>query len=607
MRVRALFRHGDYKTLVYYYPRNRGKWGVAVNKSEDTQTLRYAVEDRPPLLLAAGLGAQVVALIISGIVLTPTVVMRAAGQPDAITAWAIFAGLLVCGITTILQAKPLGRFGAGYVLFMGTSGAFIAISIEAVQAGGLPLLATLVVASSLIQFLFSHHLGHLRRIVTPTVGGTVILLIAVTVFPITFKLINQTPAGVPEGSPAGAFAAILSFVVILGISLFARGSLRLWGPLVGVIVGSFLAYFLGVMDLSAVADASWIGLPLSGWPGLDLSFQADFWLLLLPFALVTIVGAIETYGDGVAIQRLSRRTQEPIDFRSVQGAVNADGMGNLLSGLFGTLPNTTYSTSLSVVDLTGVASRSVGVFGGIFLILIAFCPKVAALLMAVPGPVVGAYIMILLILLFLHGLRLIAEEGLDFENGMVVCVAFWLAVGFQDQVIFHDFLPQWARGLLDNGMTAGGIIAITLMALVRLRRGKTRQIELPARIGAMRDLQTFLHDVATTAGWDRDATLRLELVAEEAFLFLVEGCREAGGAHKLRLHARAEQGEIELELLSGAAGENFERVIAKIDRNALPRAEDAGLRILESLTERVRHQQFHGVDVLLITVASKPL
>ena len=326
--------------------------------SSDTQSpLRYAVDETPPHPLAAALGLQVVILIVAGIVLTPTIVFRAAGDPGGFTGWAVFAGLIVCVLTTILQARPISRFGAGYVLFMGTSGAFIAISIDALKTGGLPLLATLVVASALIQFAFSHRLSVLRKIVTPAVGGTVIMLIAVTVFPIAFKLINQQPPGTPEGSLVGPWMGIITFVVILGVSLFATGAVRLWGPIAGILVGSVFACAFGAFDLVAVREASWIGLPKANWPGLDLSFGPEFWWLLLPFSIVTIVGAIETYGDGIAIQRLSKRTQDPIDFRTVQGAVNADGLGNLLSGLAGTLPNTTYSTSLSVVDLTGVAAR----------------------------------------------------------------------------------------------------------------------------------------------------------------------------------------------------------------------------------------------------------
>ncbi len=393
---------------------------MVMQANQDTKNIRYSADESPPTVLAAGLGFQVVILIIAGIILTPAIVMRGADQSESVTEWVVFAGLVVCGLTTMLQARPLGRFGAGYTLFVGTSGAFIAISIDAVKAGGVPLLASLVIASALIQFLFSHYLGQLRKIITPTIGGTIILLIAVTVFPIVFGLINQHPGGNEVPAVAGPAIAISTFIFIMGVSLFGTGKYKLWGPLLGVIIGTTVAVYYGAMDFSGVRDAAWIGVPKADWPGIDLSFSPDFWLLLVPFVLVTIVGAIETYGDGVAIQRLSHRDNRAIDFKAVQGAVNADGVGNLLSGVMGTMPNTTYSTSLSVVDLTGVASRKVGVFGGVFLLLIAFCPKIAALLLAIPGPVAGAYIAILLILLFLHGLKLIAEDGLTFDNGLIV-------------------------------------------------------------------------------------------------------------------------------------------------------------------------------------------
>ena len=146
--------------------------------------IRYEPDEAPPHGLAAGLAAQSVALTLSGIVLTPAIVLRAGGVDAATLAWAIFAALIVSGITTILQARPIARMGAGYVLFMGTSGAFIAVSIAALQAGGMALLMTLVVLSSLAEFVFAARLSALRRIVTPTVGGITVMLITVTIMPI---------------------------------------------------------------------------------------------------------------------------------------------------------------------------------------------------------------------------------------------------------------------------------------------------------------------------------------------------------------------------------------------------------------------------------------
>ena len=576
--------------------------------NRDIRNIKYSAEESPPTALAAGLGFQVVILIIAGIILTPAIVMRGADQSVSITEWVVFAGLIVCGLTTMLQAHPLGRFGAGYTLFVGTSGAFIAISIDAVKAGGVPLLASLVIASALIQFLFSHYLGQLRKIITPTIGGTIILLIAVTVFPIAFDLINQHPGGDEVATVAGPAIALSTFIFIMGVSMFGAGKYRLWGPLLGVIAGTLVAIYYGAMDFSGVKDATWIGLPKAGWPGVDVSFNTDFWLLLVPFVLVTIVGAIETYGDGVAIQRLSHRDNRAIDFKAVQGAVNADGVGNLLSGVMGTMPNTTYSTSLSVVDLTGVASRKVGVFGGAFLLLIAFCPKIAALLLAIPGPVAGAYIavlLILLILLFLHGLKLIAEDGLTFDNGLIVCTSFWLATGFQSQSIFHEFLPQWARGLLDNGMTAGGLLAIVMMIALKLKDKPKRRLELPAEITSVHDAQAFVVDRAKALGWDKHACMRLELVTEEAMAFLFDG-QTRSSDKKIGVALTSEDDIMILEFVAGPTLANFDNMLQNASTEE-PTEQSLGLRLLSGLCDDCQHMQFNNIDVLTVYLRSKSL
>ena len=154
--------------------------------------LRYAVDETPSEGLTLGLSLQVATVILTGIVLIPIIVLNAADYPEGLE-WAVFSALVVSGLATILQARPVGPFGAGYALYMGTSGAFIGVSAAAVAAGGLSLLATLVVVSSLVQFLFSARLSFFRRLITPTVGGTVIMLIAVNLFPITTDMLAEFP------------------------------------------------------------------------------------------------------------------------------------------------------------------------------------------------------------------------------------------------------------------------------------------------------------------------------------------------------------------------------------------------------------------------------
>ena len=567
--------------------------------------LRYAANEAPPPLLALGLSAQVITLVVTGIILIPIVVLTAAERTDLIE-WAVFGTLLVSGLATILQARPIGPFGAGYALYMGTSGAFIAVATAAVAAGGLSLLATLVVASSVVQFVFAAKLSLFRRLITPTVGGTVILLLAVNVFPVTTDMLGRVPQGVAPDSIGPPVAALAAFGAIALVSLHSRGTARLWAPFIGVVVGCAAAAPFGMLDWMAVREAAWFGLPNASWPGLDLSFDGRFFGLLLPFIIVTVIGAIETYGDSIAIQRVSERGDRPVDFRVVQRAVNADGFGNLLSGLACTMPNTTYSSSISIADLTGVAARRVALVGGILILVTAFVPKIPALLRVVPDAVAGAYILIFIVLLFRQGVRMVTNGGFSYEKGLIVCISFWIGLGFQYGDIFPNHLPTWTRGVLDNGMASGGLVAIALTLLVALRERGGHKGVLEPDVASLAALDEVLTSAAAGAGWDDSATQRLQLVGEEAFLHLIELQEERKRPGPIRVSVRPEGAALQIEFLSGPGAESLEARIDSMDPSRTL-VDDAGPRILATLAARVQHEQFYDLEALTLTVESLPL
>ncbi len=561
-----------------------------------TKHLLYEVDDTPPLQISVTLAAQIVALILAGITLTPLVALNAAGLVDQWGNWVVFAALVISGSTTVLQALRVGPFGAGHILFMGTSGAFIAVSIAALDAGGLPLLGMLVLISSLVQFAVSARLSLFRSVVTPTVGGTIICMIAVTVMPFGFKMVSEVPVGFDNVAPqAPMWTAVATLAAIVLLSFYTSGKARLWAPLLGVLLGSAVAYPLGLINLDAVSNARWLGLPESHWPGLDLSFGNSFWMLLPAFVIVTIVGALETYGDGIAIQSISSRKVRTTDYRIVQGAINADGLGNLLSGLACTLPNTTYSTSISVVDLTGVASRRVGIYGGLMLVLLAFVPKLSALLQSIPAPVVGAFIIVLLVLLFAHGIRLVVSEGMSFDNGIVFGLSLWIGVGFQNRQLFEGLLPEFLANLLNNGMTAGGISAVLLSWLVSLKNQVTRKVTVDLSSEGLQKAMDFVSDKASRRGWRGEDLSRLLLVTEEAFVFVMED--EQIEAESVSLRLRVDSQTADLELVSSETEANVETLIRDLD-DSTDDSEQLRLKILKHMVDELRHQQFSDADFL---------
>ena len=569
----------------------------------DRTSVRYEADEKPPAPLAFGLGLQLAILTIAGVVLTPAIVIRAAGGSEGFLSWAVFAAVAVSGITTVVQAVRVGRVGAGYVLMMGTSGAFIAVCITAIAEGGPAMLAILVVISSLFQFVLSTRLSLLRQILTPAVAGTVIMLIPVTVMPIIFDMLKEVPEG--ASTESAAVSALATLLVIAGIALKAKGTLRLWAPVIGVFAGSAVAGYYGLYQTSLVVEAAWIGLPTGEWPGIDLSFSPVFWALLPAFVFVTLVGAIETVGDAIAIQHVSWRRPRAVDFRAVQGAVAADGVGNLLSGLAGTVPNTTYSTSVSVTELTGVGARPVGVAVGAIFIALAFLPKALAIVLAIPGPVAAAYVTVLMAMLFVVGMRVVIQNGIDYRNGLVTGLAFWTGVGFQNGVIFPEYFSEFAGGLLQNGMTAGGLVAIILSLFLELTAPRRSRIETEFDVSALPTIREFLGTFAARSRWGAAMVSRLEAASEETLLTLIERDESTEGhRRRLRIVARKENDQAVLEFVAATGEENLQDRIALLgERTAgAPAEQEVSLRLLRHVASSVLHQQYYDMDIVTIRV-----
>ena len=574
--------------------------------------IRYEADETPPARLSFGLGLQLAVLSINSVVLVAAIVFRAGGAEESLF-WGVFATVLACGAATALQALRLGRVGAGYVVLTGTSSTFIAVCVTALAEGGPAMLATLVVVSSLVQIALSTRLSLLRRVLTPTVTGTVIMLLPVTVMPILFRMLHQTSPDDPAA--AGPVSAFVTIAALIGIGLKGTSTLRLWAPAIGVVAGSLVAGWFGIYDTGRVAGAAWFGLPEGQWPGLDLDFGPAFWALLPGFVFVTLIGTTKSIGVAVAIQRVSWRRPRAVDFRSVQGTVAGEGAGNLLAGLAGTMPNTPYPIGVPITELTGVAARSVGVAAGAVFIVLAFVPKALALILAIPGPVVAATIIVVMAMLFVAGMREVVQSGADYRTGLIAGVSFWTGAGFQAGMIFPEFFSEFAGGLLSNGMTSGGLMAILLTLLTELTgprgsrfRGWLDRDELPR-------LNEFLGAFAARGGWGADMEGRLQAVSEETLLALLRRDEEADGSEdrsgpgrrRLLLTARKEGGGAVLEFVAGTGDDdaNLQDRIALLAEQ--PDAEDrieqeGSLRLLRHFASSIRHQQFHNADVVTVRV-----
>ena len=583
-----------------------------------SDAIRYEADEHCPPGIAAVAGLQGVVLALAPIVSIVVVTARAGGQDADYFSWALFAALIIAGALTALQATRFRRFGAGHILIMGPTPNFIAISVLALAEGGPELLASLTVVASLFYLVLAFWLPFLRRVVTPVVTGTVLMLIAATILPVALDRLDDVPSGAPEA--AGPTIALVTLVVSTVLFLRASGVWRLWSPLIGIVIGSVAAALFGAYEISSVADAAWVGIPEgSGFPGFDLTPGASFWSLLPAFVVVTLAGGVKNVSDSVAIQQVSWRQPRVPDFRLVQGSLNTNGLGILAAGIFGTPPNSVYSgTSVSLIGFTGVAARRIGYVIGGTLLALAFLPKLTAFLLTLPSPVMAAYIVTAIALLFVSGVRTVVQDGLDVQKALVVGLSFSLGMGIDNQTIFADLLGHKWGLLLDNGMLVGALAAVLMTVFLDLTSPQRRsRLEVDLSVSALPEIDRFLQDLATGVGWNEASTQRLRSAGEEALLSLVQP-DEAGeemimglvqpdqppdDEPRLIIQARPEAGMVEMEFLAVFDEENLEDRLACLSEESEGAEEgEISLRLLRHYSSSVHHQKYHGLDIVTVQV-----
>ena len=267
------------------------------------------------------------------------------------------------------------------------------------------------------------------------------------------------------------------------------------------------------------------------------------------------------------------------------------------------MPNTTYSSSIALAEITGVAARRVGIAIGVIFISVAFFPKIAALLIAIPGPVAAAYVTLLLGLLFVQGMKIVIDDGIDHRKAAVVGLAFWIGTGFQNQWIFPDLLGDgFLAILLGNGMTSGALVAVIMVTFLELTRPRRRRLQIALNDKALEELDKFLRAFATRAGWNQVSVDRLASAGEETLAVLMQTNQEETPL-KLTVTASVDGRSAEMEFVASLETENVEDYMAHL--TSLPPAPneyEVSFRLLLFYASSVHHQKYHDVDIITVTV-----
>ena len=315
-----------------------------------------------------------------------------------------------------------------------------------------------VLVGGLFHAFLGLYIGKIRFALPPLVTGLVVTMIGLALVEVG---IQYAAGGVPAigteeyGSLQNWTVAGIVIVVTLALKFYARGMVAISAVVIGLLVGYAVAAMMGMVSFSNVGRAASFSLPNPLHFGLEFSVAA-----IIGFCLMGFVSAVETVGDVSGITK-GGAGREATD-KEIQGATFADGLGTAISGLFGALPNTSFSQNVGLIAMTGLMSRHVVTIGALFLIAAGLIPKVGAIISTIPIEVLGGGVIVMFGMVVAAGMSMLSDVDWNRRNMVIFAIALSLGLGLQLEPGALQHLPGTWKVLATSGILPAAFIAIVL-------------------------------------------------------------------------------------------------------------------------------------------------
>jgi xanthine permease len=417
-------------------------------------------------LKIASLGIQHVLAMYAGAVIVPLIVGGALGLTGEQLTYLVSIDILMCGIATLLQVWRNKFFGIGLPVVLGCTFTAVGPMIAIGGQYGISAIYGSILVSGIFVVVISKFFGKLVKFFPPVVTGSVVTIIGITLIPVAM---NNMAGG--QGSPdygslqniALAFGTLLFIIVLFR---FFKGFIRAIAILLGLAAGTVVAYFMGMVNFSAVGEASWFHMPAPFYFGMP-TFEVT---AILTMILVAMVSLVESTGVYFALGDIC---EEKLEEKDLSNGYRAEGLAIILGAVFNAFPYTTYSQNVGLLQLSGIKTKNVIYTAGTFLVLLGLVPKIGALTTIIPTPVLGGAMIAMFGMVVAYGIKMLSKvEFSSQENLLIIACSVGMGLGVTAVPELFAQMPSSIRILTDNGIVAGSLTAIALNLLFNVFKSK---------------------------------------------------------------------------------------------------------------------------------------
>jgi xanthine permease len=414
----------------------------------------------------ASLGIQHVLAMYAGAVIVPIIVGSALGLTGEQLTYLVSIDILMCGVATILQVWKNKFFGIGLPVVLGCTFTAVGPMIAIGGQHGISGIYGSILISGLVVVVISTFFAKLVKFFPPVVTGSVVTIIGITLIPVAMNNVAGGEGSADFGSISNITLAFGTLIFILVLYRFAKGFIRSISILIGLLAGTIVAYFMGIVDFTEVSNASWLHLPepfYFGMPTFEIS-------AILTMTIVAIISLVESSGVYFALGDITNRK---ITEKELSHGYRAEGLAIMLGGLFNAFPYTTYSQNVGLLQLSGVKKNSVIFTAGGFLILLGFVPKIGAFTTVIPTSVLGGAMVAMFGMVIASGIKMLSK--IDFssqENLLIVACSIGMGLGVTTVPTLFSNLPESMHILTSNGIVIGSVTAIMLNIVFHIKPAK---------------------------------------------------------------------------------------------------------------------------------------
>ena len=426
----------------------------ALRKEKDHMK-EQKLSEKPPISTNIAMAMQHVVAMVVGCVTVPFVLGGTGLISDSELLILIQMALFSAAVSILLQTYGKFRIGSGLPIIVGSGFAFMPTLITVLNQGGLPMMFGSMLVGSIAAIFVGIFYKKIKFLFPPIITAIVVMTLGISLYPTAVKYMAGGAGSETFGSPQNWAVGLFTLACTLFFGNFCKGALKVSATLAGLCCGYVMALVMNMVDFSQVATASLLSFPKVLPFGMAFSLTA-----IIPTVIIFVINAVQDMGQIEAITAgvYDRSATD----EEISGGIIANNLSSLIGSFIGGVPQATAGQNTGIIITTKITDKIVYIIAALVILLSAVIPKISAVFLTIPYPVLGGATVAVFGSIAMTGMRMISNIGLTQRNLSIAGLSIAIAIGISQSGDVFALCSPWVKNIFGNSV----IVVVAIVAIL---------------------------------------------------------------------------------------------------------------------------------------------